>query len=232
MASRTSTPSLSTGSLRKPATPARNPSNASTKPSAPSPSPAPSPAVNSPLPDLATLLNLPLRLTLAAVGDIPQRQVEGALFTYHSSIAVLAYSPSLSSSKRSFHFVKTSQIKAVTVLSARPDSSLPSPSAPLPSVPSTTLSSRVEKAVTEDRKARARLGQGVSQDAQALFDGLGKTMPVRWAGQSIVVMDEVMIDAPYGSENVKGGKGSADRVERIKRMIDGIRSRMGAPQPA
>ncbi|BGP12926.1 hypothetical protein JCM10213_004345 [Rhodosporidiobolus nylandii] len=239
MAGRTATPTLSTEPVRKPSQPARTASNASTKPS-PAPSPAPpAPASTAPLPDLSTFLNLPLRLTVAATGELPQREVEGSLFTYDSSFVVLAaplptsVSPA-TAPKRSFHFLKTSQIKAVAVISTTPDPSLPSPSAPLSATSSAPadVSARVEKAVVEDKKARARLGQGVSPEAQALFDALGRTMPVRWAGKSIVVMDEVVVESPYGSENVKGGKGSADRVERIKRVLDGIRSRMGTPVSA
>ncbi|GAA5862840.1 hypothetical protein JCM8547_006566 [Rhodosporidiobolus lusitaniae] len=224
---------LSTGSLRKP-TPSRTPSSAS-KPAAPSPAPSSSPALSTssaPPPDLASLLNLPLRLTLVATGDLPQRDVEGSLFAYESSFAVLATSKS--NSKHSFQLIKTSQIKAVAVLSTSPDPFLPSPSAPLPPAPTSTaaeLSSRVEKAVADDRKARARVGQGVSGEAQALFDALSKTMPCRWVGKSIVVLDEVMIDQPYTSGTVKGGKGAADRVERIKRVLEGIRGRMATPQP-
>ncbi|GAA5831500.1 hypothetical protein JCM11251_004045 [Rhodosporidiobolus azoricus] len=244
MASRTAaTPALSTGSLRKPATPSRNPSGKATPSPAPSPAPTAAATAAAPLADLTTLLNLPLRLTVAKAGDLPQRDVEGSLFTFDSSFVVLSSpaspssdssSPS-SSSKRTYRLIKTSQIVSVFVLSTTPDPSLPSPTTPLPagsSASAADLSARVEKAVADDRKARARVGQGVSEDGQALFDAMAKTMPVRWAGKSIVVMDEVMVDEPYGSENVRGAKGAADRVERIKRVLEGIRSRMGTPQPA
>ncbi|GAA6005566.1 hypothetical protein JCM10207_005252 [Rhodosporidiobolus poonsookiae] len=249
MASRSNTPTLSTGPVRKPGAPSRTPSAAATKPSAasssaPSPSPAPPRAPSAPLPDLATLLNLPIRLTLVATGDLPQRDIEGALFTYDSSFAVLSSPssapPSLSAStasstsRRSFTFIKTSQIKSVTVLSPTPDPSLPPLSAPLPPAPSSTsadISARVDKAVAEDRKARARVGQGVSAEAQAVFDGLAKTLPVRWHGKQIVVMDEILIDEPYGVENVKAGKGAQDRLERIRRVLTGIRARLDSTTP-
>lgn len=234
----------SAGAKGKPA-PSRTPSAAGAKaaPSSSTPSVAPSAAPTPPpLPDLSTLLNLPLRLTVIATGTIPQRDIEGSLFTYDSSFVVLAQTSSISPSKRSYQLIKTSQIKAVVVVSTTPDPSLPSPSTPLSSGPAPSaaeLAAKVDKVVAEDRKQRARVGQGVSSEAQALFDALGKTMPVRWHGTSIVVLDEVrlpflsssrdssdpfctpqvMIEEPYGGENVKGGKGAADRVERIKRVV-------------
>ncbi|GAA6035381.1 hypothetical protein JCM8097_008847 [Rhodosporidiobolus ruineniae] len=237
MSSRTATPSLSTGPVRKATTPGKPPPNAWGKPAAPSPSPTPSqpaPAAQAHLPDFSTLVNCPFRVTVAPSGSLPQRDIEGALFAHDPSIVVLSSPSSSAPARRSYHLINISHIKAVHVVSTTPDPSLPSPSAPLPSSSSASpadLSARVDKAVAEDRKARARVGQGVTPEAQALFDALGKTMPVRWAGKQIVVMDEVVVDEPYGSENVKGAKGAADRVERIKRVVEGIRSRMGTPQP-
>ncbi|GAA5932896.1 hypothetical protein JCM1841_005188 [Sporobolomyces salmonicolor] len=250
MASRTASPAHAPSA---PGAAARNkasssslkPSSTSTpRPASPAAAPAPaSPtpgAAAAPLPDLSTLLNLPLRLVLAASGDLPQREIEGSLFTYDASTSYVVLSrPSASSSssdpptasKRAYHLVKTSQIKSVAVVSLAPDSSLPSPSAPLRSGVSPSpsdLGARVERAVADDKKARARLGgPGVSEEAQALFDLMGRTMPVRWAATSIVVMDEVVIAAPYQAENVKGAKGSAERVERVRKVLEGIRQRLG-----
>ncbi|GAA5895927.1 hypothetical protein JCM5296_003149 [Sporobolomyces johnsonii] len=225
----------SSTSSPRPASPA---AASATAPASPAP---PAAAAAAPLPDLSTLLNLPLRLVVAASGDLPQREIEGSLFTYDPSTSYVVLSrPSSSSSspaahpttsKRAYHLIKTSQIKSVAVLSLTPDSSLPSPSTPLPSGVSPSpadLAARVDRAVADDQKARARLGgPGVSDEAQALFDLLGRTLPVRWAATSIVVMDEVVIESPYQAENVKGAKGSVERVERVRKVLEGIRQRLG-----
>ncbi|BGP45055.1 hypothetical protein JCM10450v2_000872 [Rhodotorula kratochvilovae] len=247
MTSRTASPALQT-TRKQSSTPTPAARPASTKPAPPPPAATASPAPPAaPLPDLAALLNLPIRVRVAAAGpDAPEREIEGALFAVDGAFVVLSSAPSSEDAsppatpnpsgapappQRTYHLLKTSSLLSVTALSSVPDAALPSPSMPLsfahlPSTP-TELSSAVARA----QAARARVGQGVSADAQALFDALARTLPVRWAGQSIVVLEEVVVEAPYGVANVKGAKGSAERVERVKKMLEGIRTRLGLTTP-
>lgn len=180
-----------------------------------------------------------MRLSLVASGDLAPREVSGTLWTYDSATSlVVLTTPATTttqgdtttvsnpttaqnppSSKRSYHLIKTTQIRSVSVLSLVPDASLPSPLEPLRALNPVEATARVEKAVQEDKKQRARVGQGVSEEAQALFDALGKTLPVRWHGTEIVVMDEVLISEPYRTSDVKGGKGSQERIERVKKVV-------------
>lgn len=151
-------------------------------------------ATNKVEPDLSTYLNLPLRFTLAPAGSLPQREVTGVLFAYDqaTSMAVLcqraAADSQSNSSKRTFRMYKTQQIKDVTVLSTAPDS------ATCPSIPSDQqtpvspqeLSARVERAVVEDQRRRARIGPpGTTAEGQAMYDALARTLPVRWHETSI-----------------------------------------------
>ncbi|GAA5890130.1 hypothetical protein JCM8208_002709 [Rhodotorula glutinis] len=262
MASRTGSPALHTSRNKQPSTAGASSARSSPKPAGTPPPPAAAAAAaagppqqqQQPIPDLDQLLNLPIRVKVASAGSgVPARDVEGSLFAVDSSFIVLASAPAGSSAgaagggaaaggagaspapKRTYHLLKTSTLESVVVLSRTADPSLPPPSTPLsfahlPRTPS-DLSHTVSRALA----AQARVAPaGVSGDAQKLFDALARTLPVRWAGESIVVLDEVVVDKPYDVGNVKGAKGSAERVERVRKMLEGIRNRLGltTPQPA
>jgi hypothetical protein len=207
----------------------------------------PTATISSPTPaDITPLLNLPLRLTLVAIGPIPERNIEGSLFTFDATTGMLvisaldpspasnststskvalpvtAQNPDRTEQKRSYHFIKSNQIKSVIVLSTKPDASLVELATALAQLSFSDSEAKVEKAVKEDIKQRARIGEGVSEETQTLFDTLAKTLPVRWNGQSIIVMDEVIIEPPYGSANVKGGKGAGERIERVKKVVSSL----------
>jgi hypothetical protein len=73
----------------------------------------------------------------------------------------------------------------------------------------------------------AKVGVGVTKEAQSIFDSLSKTLPCVWSGKSIIVMDTVTIDAPYTVEHVKTVGGGADSaaLDRIKRVLAAERQR-------
>ncbi|GAA5842282.1 hypothetical protein JCM9279_005332 [Rhodotorula babjevae] len=265
MASRTGSPALHTSRKQQPSTGGANSARSSPKPAGTPPPPAAAPPQQQQqqaLPDLDQLLNLPIRVKVAAAGPgVPAREVEGSLFAVDSSFIVLASAPAGSSAgvgaaaggaggagaaagaaasaspapKRTYHLLKTSTLESVVVLSRTADPSLPPPSTPLSFAHLPRTPADLSHAVSRALAAQARVAPaGVSGDAQQLFDALARTLPVRWAGESIVVLDEVVVEKPYGVANVKGAKGSAERVERVRKMLEGIRNRLGltTPQPA
>lgn len=220
-------------------------SNSNTpKPSPPASISTPSPnTFTTPLPttkDLTTLLNLPLRITLVGEKGLtsPSRIIEGVLYTYDPTTSFLVLStpstapttpstpttPSMNTAqnplitKRSYHLIKSTQIISVVILSLIPDTNIISPTEALKSINVKDLDAKVAKAVREDQKERARIGgEGVTEIGQSLFDALEKTLPVRWSNTSIIVMDEVIINAPYHMKDVKGSKG--ERVERVIKVV-------------
>ncbi|KAG0199982.1 hypothetical protein BGX28_006830 [Mortierella sp. GBA30] len=88
------------------------------------------------------------------------------------------------------------------------------------------IQQREQQAVREAQAAAARIGVGVSSVGQDIFDALSKTLPCRWAKDSIVVMDEVIIAPPYEPENCKANASSSYTLARVKKVLEGERSRM------
>ncbi|CAO3682665.1 unnamed protein product [Umbelopsis vinacea] len=91
------------------------------------------------------------------------------------------------------------------------------------------LNQREREAVKLAGQQAARIGVGVSKEAQAIFDALSKTLPCRWAKDSIVVMDEVIITPPYNEENCKANASSVASLARVKKVLEGEKRRLGNP---
>ncbi len=60
----------------------------------------------------------------------------------------------------------------------------------------------------------------MSKEAQDLFDGISRTLPTRWDGNSIVVMDSVVISTPYRGEDCRAGNGvPATTLSRVRKVV-------------
>ncbi|ORX68439.1 hypothetical protein BCR32DRAFT_107834 [Anaeromyces robustus] len=82
---------------------------------------------------------------------------------------------------------------------------------------------REKKALKEEFQRQNRIGVGVTEEAQQIFDALSKTMPCSWNNKSIVVMDEVTISPPYSAENCKmvPGKSVQESIlERVQKVLE------------
>ncbi|CAN8068255.1 unnamed protein product [Agarophyton chilense] len=66
-----------------------------------------------------------------------------------------------------------------------------------------------------------QLGVGVSPSAQAIFDVLANTMPCRWDGKDILILDSVRLAPPYTVKAISTeGSGDARVVDRVKMILN------------
>jgi hypothetical protein len=73
----------------------------------------------------------------------------------------------------------------------------------------------------------AKVGEGVTKEAQSIFDSLSRTLPCVWSGKAILVMDSVLVMPPYTVDHVSAvGGGDNAALERIKRVLAAERQRL------
>lgn len=73
----------------------------------------------------------------------------------------------------------------------------------------------------------AKVGEGVTKEAQSIFDSLSRTLPCVWSGKAILVMESVLVMPPYTVESVSAVGGGGDAaLERIKRVLAAERQRL------
>lgn len=102
-------------------------------------------------------------------------------------------------------------------------------SAPLPAVNKKSLEERERRAIRLAEESFAHINQKASPVGQAVFDRLVKACnEVVWRGESILVLNQIRVDAPYGKEDCKllmdsgGSSGSAlneGSLERVKMIV-------------
>mmetsp|Transcript_36364 Transcript_36364/g.88823 ORF Transcript_36364/g.88823 Transcript_36364/m.88823 type:complete len:183 (+) Transcript_36364:38-586(+) len=80
------------------------------------------------------------------------------------------------------------------------------------------LRQREAAALQKIEREQARINANVTAEVQAVFDALAKTLPCRWDGDDIVVMDVVRIRPPYGVDDAA----SEDEpcLARVRMILD------------
>lgn len=154
-----------------------------------------------------------------------QSTLEGTLFTACPLTNLIAISvPTSASNPPTHHIIPISSIQSFTLLPASPGSngfsSALGNTSQLNTLPTASLLARADAAVARLKEAASRKNRSVGREAQELFDGLGRTLPTRWDGTSIVVMDEVLISAPYRGEDCKAKAGvQAHTLNRVRKVV-------------
>lgn len=200
-------------------------------------------------------------LTVAVGARIKVRTVqpdnkthEGILFTVDPTFNLIAInctpappnpSASLAAQPGDYHIIPIRHIQSFDILSlstgknaADLDAIFTTGNESAPSINKVDvrrLKEREDKAVQKKKDEQKKKGKGVSSEAQELFNVLDRIYPTRWAGESIIIMDSVRIDPPYGADHVKAPKDKASMLPHLKRVVDGERkkilSRQGAGTP-
>lgn len=120
------------------------------------------------------------------------------------------------------HIIAISTIQKFDLLSAPVSSPKTFAAAhpPLSSVPTALFLSRANAAVARLQEAAARKNKAVTKEAQEIFDALARTLPTRWDGTSIVVLDAVVISSPYRAEDCRAVAGQqALALARVKKQV-------------
>lgn len=146
----------------------------------------------------------------------PPTTIEGTLFTACPLTNLLALSPT--SPSTTTHILPLSSIHSFTLLAPPPTHQ--HQHQPLAPLPTNALLTRAQNAVTKLQQEAKKRNKNVSKEAQEIFDALSRTMPARWEGKDIVVLDAVVVGAPYRGEDCKGvGGAQAGMVGRVRKVV-------------
>ena len=91
--------------------------------------------------------------------------------------------------------------------------------APLPAIDVAACEKREQDAFEAMEAAMAMLNPNASAAGQACFDALSKTLDCSWNGDSINVLDQVRVDAPYTEDACVSLDGNKSSLERIRKIV-------------
>ena len=103
---------------------------------------------------------------------------------------------------------------------------------PLPAVDLKLCAKREAEAFEAMETAMAQLNPNATPEGQAMFDALSKTMDCSWVDDSINVLDQVRVDAPYGVDDCVSLDGNTDSLARIRKVMQGSLKKMAQRQKA
>ncbi|OLL25083.1 Protein LSM12 A [Neolecta irregularis DAH-3] len=131
------------------------------------------------------------------------------------------------------HTWKISHLESVQVLEKPVQKSAEETAAPfttaVPAIGPISLPSLEVKGNPKAKNARASISQipnGVSNDGRAIFMALSKTLPCKWNGKSIAVLDDIIVDPPYTANATKSLRNDVNGLGRVRTVLEGERRRM------
>lgn len=95
---------------------------------------------------------------------------------------------------------------------------------PLPNVSRKTVEERERRAIKLAMESMAHVNQKATAEGQAVFDRLLKACnEVVWRGESILVLNQIRVDPPYGSNDctlLQTGGLNEGSLERVKKIVE------------
>jgi len=163
-----------------------------------------------------------MKLKLLSVFD---ETIVGTVFSFDSSNQAVVLEEDTADGKKTIRVLKAAFIKTVEALS-KPE--LQAKLEHLPPVSLDKIAARERRSLQELQAKIDRIGVGVSEEAQAIFDALCfKGYPCYWNKTTIIVMGNIRIEEPYTPEFCTGGHKTSE-VERLRKVLDGIMSQLNA----
>ncbi|KAI9835266.1 MAG: hypothetical protein M1819_002410 [Sarea resinae] len=189
---------------------------------------------------LSGVVGARIRLTTAHTAQT----LEGTVFTYCPLTHLLAINtapppptpaPAAGSTSEQlpgdYHIIPVSKIQSFNLLSARSKAdggAFESAQPAIAPVDMRALKAREEAAVRRLKEVEARRGKGVGKEGQDIFDAFARTLPTRWEGTSINVLDAVTISPPYRVEDCKAAPNHRNALNRVKTVLESERKKLDA----
>ncbi|KAG2446308.1 hypothetical protein HXX76_000896 [Chlamydomonas incerta] len=153
-------------------------------------------------------------------------EVSGQVFAYDQPSSLLVLKEvGAHSGVNNIRIIKTSGVQAV-ISDAKPDQPF---DMELPAVDLERCRKREEKALQQAEFESSRVGEGVTKEAQAIFESLAKTMPCVWRGKTIIVLDSVSVEDPYTPDATHSDADHAATRDRVRMVLHRERERLGLP---
>eukprot|EP00002_Diphylleia_rotans_P040433 TRINITY_DN957_c0_g1_i1.p1 TRINITY_DN957_c0_g1~~TRINITY_DN957_c0_g1_i1.p1 ORF type:complete len:176 (+),score=46.74 TRINITY_DN957_c0_g1_i1:112-639(+) len=145
-------------------------------------------------------------------------KVEGDLFAYDptTQLLVLQVCNRNTPRERDFHILKIDTVKSITVGPPNFETADLVPRV----IPYVDLKAATQREEAVVRQVTSKIGSGVSEFAQMLFEALSKTMPCVWDGKAIIVFNDVRVSEPYTPASANGP--NAESVNRVRLVIERV----------
>lgn len=96
------------------------------------------------------------------------------------------------------------------------------------------LRQREATAIKKESQRCAKINPSIRREAQLLFNDIDRTLPCRWDGSSIVVLEDIEIVAPYTHEHVQlrsaaaagASTRAANSLSRVRQIVETYYARL------